>query len=126
MAASPPPEAELSADYTLASARWLPGVAEGHPCGRMHGHTFHVRLVVRGPVHADTGWVLDFADLQRAWDPVRNMLDHRVLNEVAGLDNPTSEHLAIWIWNALLPELPGLCAVEIGETGGFRVAYRGR
>ncbi len=91
----------------------------------MHGHTFGVRIVVRGPIDPHTGWVLDFADLHAAWAPLRDQLDHRVLNDVPGLDNPTSEHLAVWIWRALVPALPGLAAVEISETGGFRVVYRG-
>jgi 6-pyruvoyltetrahydropterin/6-carboxytetrahydropterin synthase len=116
---------ELSADFTLASARWLPSVADGHPCGRMHGHTFGVRLTVRGPVDPDTGWVLDFADLSEAWAPVHEALDHRVLNDVPGLLNPTSESLAIWIWRAVRERVPQLVAVEVSETGGFRVTYRG-
>lgn len=119
------PIAELSADFTLASARSLPHVANGHPCGRLHGHTFGIRLTVRGPVHPHTGWVLDFAELARAWAPLHEQLDHRVLNEVPGLENPTSERLAVWLWRALHPALPGLAAIEVSETGGFRVTYRG-
>ncbi len=119
------PVAELSADFTLASARRLPNVSEGHPCGRLHGHTFGVRLVVRGAIDPDSGWVVDFADLATAWAPVHNALDHRLLNEVPGLENPTSEHLALWIWKALRTNVPSLSAVEISETGGFRVVYRG-
>lgn len=68
---------------------------------------------------------MDFADVQSAWAPIHNALDHRVLNEVSGLDNPTSEHVALWIWRALHPSLPQLSAVEVSETGGFRVVYRG-
>jgi 6-pyruvoyltetrahydropterin/6-carboxytetrahydropterin synthase len=121
----PAPVAELSADFTLASARRLPYVPSGHPCGRVHGHTFGIRLSVRGPVQPETGWVMDFSDLQSAWQPVHEALDHRMLNEVAGLENPTSEQLAVWIWQRLAPTLPGLAAIEISETGGFRVTYRG-
>jgi 6-pyruvoyltetrahydropterin/6-carboxytetrahydropterin synthase len=117
--------AELSADFSLASARRLPNVADGHPCGRLHGHTFGVRLVVRGPINPVTGWVIDFADLANAWAPVAEALDHRLLNDVPGLENPTSERLAVWIWDALNTKVPQLCAVEISETGGFRVVYRG-
>lgn len=91
----------------------------------MHGHTFSIRLVVRGPVHPVAGWVMDFADIHAAWAPVFALLDHRVLNEVDGLDNPTSENLALWIWHALRETLPALAAVEVSETGGFRVTYRG-
>jgi 6-pyruvoyltetrahydropterin/6-carboxytetrahydropterin synthase len=120
-----PPVAELSADFTLASARRLPNVSDGHPCGRLHGHTFGVRVVVRGPIDPVSGWVIDFADLAAAWAPVHDALDHRLLNEVAGLENPTSEHLALWIWKALQASVPSLAAIEISETGGFRVIYRG-
>lgn len=91
----------------------------------MHGHTFGVRLVLHGPVHPVAGWVMDFADVQAAWAPVHDALDHRVLNEIPGLDNPTSEHVALWIWRALRDSLPQLSAVEVSETGGFRVVYRG-
>lgn len=117
--------AELSADFALASARRLPNVAEGHPCGRLHGHTFGVRLTVRGPIDPVSGWVLDFAELATAWAPVADALDHRLLNDVPGLENPTSERLAVWIWRELRERVPLLAAVEISETGGFRVVYRG-
>jgi 6-pyruvoyltetrahydropterin/6-carboxytetrahydropterin synthase len=123
--AGPAPVAELSADFALASARRLPHVPVGHPCGRLHGHTFGIRLTVRGAIDPETGWVLDFADLARSWAPIRDALDHQVLNEVPGLENPTSEQLAVWIWRALQGALPGLAAVEVSETGGFRVTYRG-
>ncbi len=119
------PVAELSADFTLASARRLPNVTAGHPCGRLHGHTFGIRVVVQGPVDPVSGWVLDFATVTAAWEPVREALDHRLLNEVPGLENPTSEWLACWIWDALAVALPGLRAIEVSETGGFRVVYRG-
>lgn len=125
MTGRPSPVAELSADFVLASARRLPHVPEAHPCGRLHGHTFGVRLVVRGPVAPTSGWVMDFADLAAAWAPMHERLDHRVLNEIAGLENPTSECLAVWLWAQLKPSLPALHAVEISETGGFRVTYRG-
>lgn len=78
-----------------------------------------------GPVHPVAGWVMDFADVQAVWAPVHEALDHRVLNEIPGLENPTSEHVALWIWRALRDALPMLSAVEVSETGGFRVVYRG-
>lgn len=121
----PAPVAELSAQFELASARRLPHVEASHPCGRLHGHTFGVRLVIRGPVDPHFGWVADFTDITSAWAPLRELLDHRVLNDVPGLENPTSEVLALWIWRHLRPALPTLHAVEIVETGGFRVTYRG-
>lgn len=81
--------------------------------------------MVRGPIHPETGWVIDFSEIAAAWAPIAEALDHRLLNEVPGLENPTSERLAVWIWSALSASLPQLAAVEISETGGFRVVYRG-
>lgn len=96
----------------------------------MHGHTFTVRVVVQGPIDPHSGWVLDFADLHAVWAPIHQALDHRVLNDIAGLENPTSERLAVWIWRALEVPVrdlgPSLASVSISETGGFQVTYRGR
>jgi 6-pyruvoyltetrahydropterin/6-carboxytetrahydropterin synthase len=112
-------------EFIIAAGRRLTGVAEEHPCARVHGHTFLVRLTVSGPVHPQTGFVIDFADVQRAFAPVHEALDHRFLNDVPGLGNPTSELLAVWIWKALRESLPGLSAVEITETGRSGVVFRG-
>ena len=112
-------------EFSIAAGRRLTGVPGDHPCARIHGHTFLVRLSVTGPVHPQTGFVIDFADVQRAFAPVHEALDHRFLNDVPGLENPTSEHLAAWIWEALRAALPGLSAVEITETGASGVVFRG-
>jgi 6-pyruvoyltetrahydropterin/6-carboxytetrahydropterin synthase len=112
-------------EFTLAAGRRLTGVPADHPCARVHGHTFRVRLTVSGPVDPLTGFVLDFAEVQRAFAPVHDALDHRYLNDIPGLENPTSERLAIWIWDSLRRRLPGLSAVEITETGASGVVYRG-
>ena len=113
------------AQFSIAAGRRLTGVPEGHPCARVHGHTFCVRLTVAAPVDPATGFVVDFAEIQRAFAPVHEALDHRFLNDIQGLENRTSEHLAIWIWNRLRSSLPGLSAVEITETGDSGVVYRG-
>jgi 6-pyruvoyltetrahydropterin/6-carboxytetrahydropterin synthase len=113
-------------EFSIAAGRRLTGVPDGHPCGRVHGHTFRVRVTVTGPIDATTGFVIDFADVQRSFAPVHDALDHRFLNDIPGLENPTSEHLAVWIWNHLVGALPGLSVVEITETGESGVAYRGR
>jgi len=112
-------------EFFIAAGRRLTGVPEGHPCARVHGHTFRVRLTVSGQVDSVTGFVADFADLQRAFAPVHDALDHRFLNDVPGLENPTSERIALWIWDHLIAALPGLSAVEITETGASGVVYRG-
>ena len=112
-------------EFSIAAGRRLIGVPDDHPCARVHGHTFRVRLTVSGSVDPRTGFVVDFADVQHAFAPVHEALDHRFLNDIAGLENPTSENLARWIWDGLRRALPGLSAVEITETGRSGVVYRG-
>lgn len=112
-------------EFSIAAGRRLTGVPAGHPCARVHGHTFRVRVTVSGPVDSATGFVIDFAEVQRVFAPVHDALDHRFLNDVPGLGNPTSEHLAAWIFQRLEPDLPGLSAVEITETGASGVVFRG-
>jgi 6-pyruvoyltetrahydropterin/6-carboxytetrahydropterin synthase len=116
---------ELVKDFRFEAAHWLPKVPEGHKCRRMHGHSFRGEVAVRGDVDPATGWLIDFADLKRAVDPVVHDLDHYCLNDVAGLDNPTSEMLAIWIWERLAPLVPGLHRVTIEETCSSRCHYYG-
>lgn len=116
---------EVFCEYTIAAGRRLTGVPADHLCARDHGHTFVVRLTIEGPVDPVTGFVVDFADVHRAFAPVHDTLDHHLLNEVAGLHNPTSENLAVWIWHRLAPALPGLSAVQVTETGASGVVYRG-
>ena len=118
-------ETEIWKEFGFESAHRLPRVPEGHKCGRLHGHSFRVRVALRGTPGADTGWVLDFADLKEAWKPLHDALDHRYLNEVPGLENPTSEVLAAWIWERLRPSLPLLHAVTVLETCTAGCTYRG-
>ncbi|OGI61554.1 MAG: 6-carboxytetrahydropterin synthase QueD, partial [Candidatus Muproteobacteria bacterium RBG_16_60_9] len=94
---------EIFKVFSIEAAHHLPNVPAGHKCRRLHGHSFRIELRVRGPVGADSGWVQDFADLGAAFDPLFQRLDHRCLNEVPGLENPTSENLARWIWRELKP-----------------------
>lgn len=116
---------EIFSRFSLEAARRLPELPPEHPCARLHGHSFQVEVHVRGPLHAELGWVLDFAELQRAWAPIHAALDHRCLNDVPGLENPTSEHLARWIWDRLAPALPGLSRVAVMETAASGCIYRG-
>ena len=116
---------ELFKEFSFEAAHRLPNVEAGHKCARLHGHSFRVEVQVTGEVGADTGWVMDFADLATAWQPVHDDLDHRYLNEVAGLENPTSEVLAQWIWARLASGLPGLSAVTVRETCTSGCTYRG-
>jgi 6-pyruvoyltetrahydropterin/6-carboxytetrahydropterin synthase len=116
---------EIFKEFTFEAAHRLPNVPEGHKCARLHGHSFQVRVSVHGVVHPRSGWVMDFADLKQAYRPIHDQLDHRYLNEIPGLENPTSEELARWIWRALRPALPGLTAIEVRETCTSGCVYRG-
>ena len=111
--------------FSIEAAHRLPNVPAGHKCARLHGHSFRIEVHVSGTPAADTGWVMDFADLKAAFAPVFEQLDHNYLNEVAGLENPTSERLAIWIWDALKPRLPGLSKIVVHETCTSGCVYAG-
>jgi 6-pyruvoyltetrahydropterin/6-carboxytetrahydropterin synthase len=111
--------------FTFEAAHRLPNVPEGHKCARLHGHSFRVEVHVGGPVDAHTGWVMDFAGIKAAFDPVRERLDHRYLNEIPGLENPTSENVARFIWGLLKPRLPGLAKLVVHETCTAGCVYLG-
>lgn len=115
----------LTHEFRLESAHSLPGVPAEHKCSRIHGHTFGIEVHVEGEVDPESGWLVDYADLERAFRPVRDALDHRLLNEVEGLANPTSEHVARWIWERLGPRLPGLAEIVVKESPATRCSYRG-
>ena len=116
---------ELVKDFRFEAAHYLPNVPEGHKCRRMHGHSFRGEVAVRGRVDPRTGWLIDFADLKRMVDPIVSQLDHYVLNEVDGLENPTSERVAVWIWEQLAGYLPQLHRITIEETCTSRCHYFG-
>lgn len=116
---------EIFKKFTIESAHRLPNVPEGHKCARLHGHSFGIEIHVAGPVNQEKGWVMDFADIKKAFKPLYDALDHRYLNEIEGLENPTSENLARWIWVKLKPELPELSKVVIYETCTSGCAYTG-
>jgi 6-pyruvoyltetrahydropterin/6-carboxytetrahydropterin synthase len=116
---------ELEKDFHFEAAHYLPNVPDGHKCRRMHGHSFHGQVAVRGEIDAHTGWLIDFADLKRAVEPVVTRLDHYLLNEIEGLENPTSENVAVWIWQQRRPALPQLHRVTIEETCTSRCHYFG-
>jgi 6-pyruvoyltetrahydropterin/6-carboxytetrahydropterin synthase len=116
---------EIWKHFTFESAHRLPHVAPGHKCGRLHGHSFHVSIHVVGPVGKDTGWVVDFADISTAMKPLISQLDHNYLNEIEGLENPTSEVLARWIWRRVKPSLKQVSKVVVKETCTSGCAYSG-
>ena len=116
---------EIFKEFQFEAAHLLPNVPPGHKCGRLHGHSFKAVLYVSGPVGVDTGWVMDFGDVKKVFAPFYDRLDHHYLNEIEGLENPTSEVLARWIWQNLKPALPGLSKVCISETCTSGCIYQG-
>ena len=102
--------------FQVEAAHRLPNVPEGHKCARLHGHSFRIEVHVSGPVDETQGWVMDFAELRKIFQPVFDRLDHHYLNDIDGLENPTSENLARWIWQQLKPVLEGLNKIIVQET----------
>jgi len=111
--------------FHLQCARRLPGLAASHPCSRLHGHSFKVELTVSGALDPKRGWVMDFAELDAAWQSIHARLDHRYLNDIDGLDNPTSENLAVWLWTALQSQIPKLSKITVMETHDTGCIYHG-
>jgi len=116
---------EIFKEFTFEAAHRLPHVPAGHKCARLHGHSFRVAIHVTGPLAAPEGWVMDFTDIKTAFAPIRDRLDHYYLNEIQGLENPTSENLAVWIWERLAPGLRGLSKIVVRETCTSGCVYRG-
>lgn len=116
---------EIFKSFTIEAAHSLPYVPEGHKCRRLHGHSFKVDIHVRGPIDQDLGWVQDFAEISAAFRPIFEDLDHRYLNDIEGLLNPTSERLAEYVWNRLIGPVPKLCRVVIHETCTAGCCYEG-
>lgn len=115
---------ELFREFTFEAAHRLTNVPEEHKCARLHGHSYRVEIRVAGPVDEQAGWVIDFQEIKDAFAPLQDQLDHRYLNEVDGLGNPTSENLARWIWDRLVDKLP-LSQVVVRETCTSGCSYRG-
>src|SRR5688572_22559441 len=116
---------EVFKEFSFEAAHRLPNVPPEHKCGRLHGHSFKARIYVRGPVGERTGWVVDFADIKEAFRPYYDRLDHHYLNDVEGLENPTSEVLARWIYDNVRTQLSGVCRVELLETCTAGAVYSG-
>lgn len=116
---------ELSKSFTFEAAHSLPTFPAGHKCRRLHGHSFHVEVRVAGEVAEQRGYLVDYGEIKAACEPIRAALDHRHLNEIEGLENPTAENLSRWIWQRLKPVLPLLDAVIVRETCTSGCEYRG-
>ena len=116
---------EIFKTFTIESAHRLPHVPDGHKCGRLHGHSFRIDIHVSGPIDPHTGWIMDFAEIKAVFKPIYDQLDHSYLNDIKGLENPTSENLAKWIWLNLKPSLPLLSQVSVYETCTSGCIYKG-
>jgi 6-pyruvoyltetrahydropterin/6-carboxytetrahydropterin synthase len=116
---------ELRKTFQFEAAHLLPHLPAAHKCRRLHGHSFKVELAVEGDCDPNLGWVIDYAEISRAFKPILDKLDHFYLNEIPGLENPTSENIAIWIWQRLKPKLPLLSEIVVAETCAARCVYRG-
>ncbi len=115
----------LERTFRFEAAHFLPKVPAGHKCSRMHGHSYQVEVVIEGEIQPELGWLIDFAEIDEKVSPLVRQLDHHVLNEIEGLGNPTSELLAVWLWQRLAGTLPGLQEVIVSETPTSRCVYRG-
>ncbi|MHC4832494.1 MAG: 6-carboxytetrahydropterin synthase QueD [Planctomycetota bacterium] len=120
-----PIRVRLAKSFTFEAAHFLPTFPEGHKCRRLHGHSFRLEVLVAGEVDPAKGYLIDYGDLKRLVGPVVDELDHRCLNEIAGLENPTSEMIAAWIWRRLDGVVPDLDTVIVHETCTARCEFRG-
>lgn len=111
--------------FSFESARHLPHLPAEHPCSRLHGNTFLLRVAVTGPVRESEGWVMDFAEVSAAVEPVLAEIDHRHLNEIPGLENPTTEKICAWLWDRISNQLQGLSEIEIRENDTTGCSFRG-
>jgi 6-pyruvoyltetrahydropterin/6-carboxytetrahydropterin synthase len=116
---------ELVRSFTFQAAHFLPNVPEEHKCRQMHGHAYRVEVSLRGPVNPETGWLVDFGDIAKILDPIRTELDHTILNEITGLENPTAEILSAWIWTRVVPGLSQLNRVSVFESENSGCHYYG-
>lgn len=111
--------------FSFDSAHFLPNVPEGHKCANMHGHTYGLTVFIEGEPDNKTGWIIDYGDLKKHIKPVIERLDHHLLNDIPGLENPTSEVLSAWLWQQIKPIVPGLKRLELKETPSSGVIYEG-
>ncbi len=119
------PKMKIYKEFKFDSAHWLPNVPKSHKCSNMHGHTYVIEVHVEGELDPQLGWVLDFNDLRKIVEPLIDHLDHKVLNEIEGLEIPTAEHIALWFWNQIKPRLQQLSTVVVKENLANVCIYSG-
>ncbi len=112
-------------EFRFEAAHLLPNMPTGHKCARLHGHSFLLEVHLEGPVDAHTGMLVDYADIKQAFAPLEEQLDHHYLNEIPGLENPTSENIVRWVWERLRPTLPQLSRLVLRETCTVGCVYEG-
>ena len=117
---------QIFKQFTFDSAHFLPNVPVGHKCKEIHGHTYILTVYITGELVKDLEWVMDFSDLKKVSEPIVDTLDHKLMNNIAGLENPTCEKIAIWIWDKIKPDLPLLKRIELNETPTSGVVYEGK
>ena len=116
----------LTRKYTFQAARKLTKIDKNHICANLHGHTFHVTIKIQGPLNSENDFVMDFFDIDKIFNKsIFEKLDHKYLNNIKGLSSPTTENLAIWIWNHLIKDLPLLVEVSVFENDLYGCTYKG-
>ena len=117
---------QIFKQFTFDSAHFLPHVPDGHKCKEIHGHTYRLTVYVEGELEKDLEWVLDFAEMKNVIDPIVKSIDHKLLNNISGLENPTCEIIAVWLWNKIKPEVPLLTKIKLNETPTSGAVYEGK
>lgn len=117
---------QIFKQFTFDAAHFLPNVPDGHKCKRMHGHTYQLKVFIEGELDPTFGWVIDFKELKEVIVPIIKEMDHHVLNEIPGLENPTCELITVWLWNKIKPQIPLLTQIELNETPTSGAVYRGK
>lgn len=116
---------EIFKQFTFDSAHSLPNVPDGHKCKGIHGHTYHLTVFFEGEINEKMGWLIDFSNITAEIKPLIEMLDHKYLNDIEGLENPTCEIICVWLWNKIKPKLPLLSKIELKETPTSGAIYEG-
>jgi len=112
--------------FTFDAAHYLPNVPAGHKCKEIHGHTYKLTIYIEGQPNKDMGWIIDFAEVKQRMEPIIGSVDHKFLNKIEGLENPTCELLTIWLWNKIIAVIPNLSRIELNETPTSGAIYSGK
>lgn len=114
---------EIHKTFTFEAAHFLPNVVEGHKCRNLHGHSYKITLILYGPIDPQSGWLIDFNEIKHITKTLIKSLDHKLLNNIEGLENPTSENISAYIYSKLKPIIPFLDRVILSETRSTKVIY---